>query len=101
MKLTMVCLAIYLDTKVEIFSRGNSIDDRKMSLFYVIFENSTFSLKAGLEIGHFEKNSRRKKLKTQEKNTMTQGKKAQGLGKFLPSSGTKPCVLLLKTHSSW
>ena len=27
--------------------------------------------------------------------------KNQGLGKFLPSSGTKPCVLLLKTHSSW
>ena len=28
---------------------------------------------AGLQIGHFEKNSRRKKLKTQGKNSITQG----------------------------
>ena len=32
----------------------------------------TFAFKAGLEIRHFEKNSRRKKLKTQGKNSITQ-----------------------------
>ena len=31
----------------------------------------------GLEIGHFEKNSRWKKLKTQEKNSITQGKNSR------------------------
>ena len=40
------------------------------------------------------------KLKTQEK-TQKLKEKTQGLSKFLLSSGTKPCVLLLKTHSSW
>ena len=52
-------------------------------------------LNTGLEIGYFEKNSKLKK------NTQQLKEKTQGLGKFLPSSGTKPCVLPLKTHSSW
>ena len=41
------------------------------------------------------------KTQNSMKKTQWLKEKTQGLGKFLPRSGTKPCVLLLKTHSSW
>ena len=57
-------------------------------------------VKSGLQIGHIEK-TQGKKIQNTRKNSITQGKNSRSQQIFASTSGTKPCVLLLKTHSSW
>ena len=53
--------------------------------------------KSGLFFRHFEKNSRTKKLKTQGKNSITQGK-TQGFGKVYKFVEQKQAYITLARH---